>query len=78
MKKLCCRSPDLSKGKSRRGDRLAVDITVTLVIKLILIYVLWYAFFSEPIDEHLTGQTVGDVLFGPLSGSSHDNQMETR
>lgn len=40
------------------------EITLALVIKIALIFGLWYAFFREPVDKNLTDSQVGHVLFG--------------
>ena len=53
-------------------QKLWREITITLVLKIVLIYVLWWIFFSAPLDEHLTGSHVGDFLFGDPVGPSAD------
>lgn len=47
--------------------KLGWEITISLVLKLIIIYLLWLAFFSQPLDDHLTGPDVGEALFGAAS-----------
>jgi len=42
------------------------EITFALVIKIALIFALWYAFFREPVDKNLTDSQVGHALFGSL------------
>ena len=37
---------------------------MTLVLKLVVIYLLWLWFFSEPLDDELTSPDVGKALFG--------------
>lgn len=55
----------------RRRDVLRREIILALVVKILLITALWYAFFSEPVDDNLTGAQVGDVLFNsPLTDSA--------
>jgi hypothetical protein len=47
----------------RRRDALRREIVLALALKAAVIYGLWYAFFSEPVDDGLTGTQVGNVLF---------------
>jgi hypothetical protein len=47
-----------------RGNPLAKEITVALLIKLLLILGLWYAFFSQPVDRELTDLSVSAVILG--------------
>jgi hypothetical protein len=46
-----------------RRDALRREIVLALTLKAAVIYGLWYAFFSEPVDDGLTGTQVGNVLF---------------
>ena len=50
--------------KKFRDNPLAKEITVALVVKLLLIFGLWYAFFSHPIDQMLTDSGVSAVILG--------------
>jgi len=47
-----------------RDNPLAKEITVVLLIKICLIFGLWYAFFSQPLDRHLTDRGVSAVILG--------------
>lgn len=47
-----------------RDNPLAKEITVVLVVKILLIFGLWYAFFSQPLDRHLTDRNVSAVILG--------------
>ncbi|MGA9032661.1 MAG: cytochrome oxidase putative small subunit CydP [Sulfuricaulis sp.] len=47
-----------------RDNRLAKEITVVLLVKLFLIFGLWYAFFNHPIDRQLTDRSVSAVILG--------------
>jgi len=51
-----------------RDNPLAKEITLALLVKLLLIFGLWYAFFSHPIDRELTDSGVSAVILG------HGNQ----
>ncbi|MHB8533896.1 MAG: cytochrome oxidase putative small subunit CydP [Sulfuricaulis sp.] len=45
-----------------RDKPLAREITLVLLVKLFLIFGLWYAFFSHPIDRELTDRRVSAVI----------------
>ncbi len=47
----------------RRLGPLAREISLILLIKIVLLYGLWWAFFSQPLDEHLTYEAVGNAWF---------------
>ena len=40
------------------------DIAVVLLLKLVLLYGLWMAFFSHPGERELSPQAVGQQLLG--------------
>lgn len=40
------------------------EIILILVFKAVLIFGLWYAFFSHPLHKTLTGDDVSQVLLG--------------
>ena len=54
---------------SIRRNRLAREIVVVLTIKVIALSAIWHAFFSSPLDEHLTDAKLGDYLFNPVPPS---------
>ena len=49
--------------------RLGVEITVVLCIKLLLLFLLWDAWFSNPVSKRLTEGSVAAALFGPAMSS---------
>lgn len=64
-------------------SRLRRELIVTLLLKLAAITVLWYLFFSSPLDDRLDGPQVGDTLFGtpgsaPMSSSLHFTEEKKR
>jgi hypothetical protein len=46
-----------------RKDRLATEITLVLGIKVLLLWLLWLAFFQHPLDEQLTNDQVRRAMF---------------
>lgn len=57
-------------GQILKRPNLAKEITLALLLKAVVIYALWSAFFSQPLDDHLSGPAVGKVLFGSAERSS--------
>ncbi|MBI1195045.1 MAG: hypothetical protein GC138_04290 [Gammaproteobacteria bacterium] len=47
-----------------RGNPLAAEIIKVLIVKVLLLGVLWAAFFSTPLDQRSDYKPVGDALFG--------------
>ena len=41
---------------------LCKEITAVLLIKLMLLAGIWYLFFSEPVDEHLSASDVSEYI----------------
>jgi hypothetical protein len=46
----------------RRYSRLAIEITVILLVKVILLYLLWWACFSHPIAKQDRQQAVTRII----------------
>jgi hypothetical protein len=61
----------------RRRDALRREIVLALVVKIAVIYALWYAFFSEPVDDSLTGAQVGHAVFGAAPTEQVPAQQQT-
>jgi hypothetical protein len=51
---------------------------VVLVVKLIALYVIWLAFFSEPVSPRLTADRVSEAIVGGGTGRptapQHNNE----
>ncbi len=45
-------------------DRLGREITIALLLKLVAIGIIWWLFFSEPVDHALTDHAVAGALLG--------------
>ena len=70
--RLRMRSPAAVASRSRgdrrvRRSRLAIEITIALVIKTVLIYAIWNAWFSDPVSKKMTKSTIAADIFGPVS-----------
>jgi hypothetical protein len=48
----------------RTRSRLAIEITVALVIKFLLLYVIWAVWFAHPASRDLNERGVAAALFG--------------
>jgi hypothetical protein len=46
----------------RRYSRLAIEITVILLTKVVLLYLLWWACFSHPIAKQDRQQAVTRII----------------
>jgi hypothetical protein len=69
------RSPDAIASRSRvpdraRRSRLAIEISIALAVKFLLLYAIWNASFSDPVSKTMTQQRIGSDLFGPLNGQA--------
>jgi hypothetical protein len=66
-----------------KGQNLAREIVITLVVKVMVIYALWLAFFSQPVDDTLTGSEVAETFLNaagdtPVSGPSLNIKPEIK
>lgn len=52
------------------ANPLAKEITVVLLVKLCLIFALWYGFFRDPIDRGLTDVVVSAAILGPAGAEA--------
>ena len=69
--RLWMRSPDAVASRSRADrrahrSRLAIEITIALVVKFFLIYAIWSAWFSDPVSKKMTKATIATDIFGPV------------
>lgn len=68
---------------AERGPRLRRELVIALALKFAAIFVLWWFFFSHPLDERLTETQVGATVFGaaptssPMQNNSPKNTEET-
>ena len=54
-------------GRKARRSPLALEITVALCVKLLLLFTLHQIWFSHPESKRLTERGVSAALFGPAS-----------
>jgi hypothetical protein len=50
---------------------LAKKVAVVAVIKMVALFVLWWAFFSEPQEEKLTADEVSSAILHPSTRNPH-------
>jgi hypothetical protein len=60
-------------GAKIQRNSLRREITVVLLVKLALLFAIWFAFFSHPLDRSLTGHDVSRVLVGSGADSPAPN-----
>jgi hypothetical protein len=63
-----------------RRSRLAVEITVALLVKFLLLYALWAAWFAHPQSRDLDGASVSAVLLstGPSAATDESARDDSR
>jgi type II secretory pathway component PulM len=44
------------------SDRLGREVSLVLLAKLVLLMLVWWAFFSDPIDQNLDHKAVAEAL----------------
>jgi len=54
-----------------RLNRLTREISTAMVIKVVLLVLLWWAFFSDPIDVRIGGGDVARMMFSPHPSSAN-------
>ncbi len=48
---------------------LRTEILLTLIVKTAVLFLLWQAFFSDPVDEHLDEHGVAEALLQTHKGT---------
>lgn len=56
-----------------RKYSLRIEITLMLVVKLALLYLLWFFCFSHPIDKSLKSHHISEHIFGYSGGDSDES-----
>lgn len=58
------------------SNRLVRELAVVLVIKLIILYFIWLAFFSQPRGPQITAETVSETFLGVGSDGPSPQQND--
>jgi len=58
------------------SHRLVRELAVVLVIKLIILYLIWLAFFSHPQTPGVTAETVSETFLGVGTDSPSPQQND--
>ncbi|WP_455205342.1 cytochrome oxidase putative small subunit CydP [Kaarinaea lacus] len=70
-----------SKANGKGKSPLRKEIIITLTIKFIFIFVLWYVFFSDPIDDTLSKGDIEKVVYGihaeHINSNRQSNSIQT-
>jgi len=56
--------------RPRITDNLRKEIIITLVIKAVFLYLLWFLFFQSPEPQHPANERIEQSLFGISSSTS--------
>lgn len=63
-------SPCKLMTKWRARHTFKMEISLVLIFKVLFLTLLWYAFFSDPIGDHLNDQKMGKHF---ISAGSHSD-----
>ena len=63
------------RGLRLGAKKLAKEITLTLILKIILIFSIWYFFFSHPVDDSLTDEKVRRQILGSVQSGFHSSDF---
>jgi uncharacterized membrane protein len=63
------------KSEPRRRSRLAIEIALALIVKLVAMVLIWNVWFSDPASRRLAPERVGAVVYS--SGSAAEPQRAT-
>jgi len=55
--------------RPRISDNLRKEIIITLVIKAVFLYLLWFLFFQSPEPPHPANERIEHTLFGITSST---------
>ena len=64
--------------KRRRRPRLAVEITVALVVKFAALAVIWNLWFAHPASKRLDPQSIGAAVYSAQGAGSDGGQAHAR
>ena len=54
----------MTKWKKRHTFKL--EITGVLILKAVLLVIIWYLFFSDPLQDHLNDRLMGEHFVGSV------------
>lgn len=63
-------APSAPQGTTPHPGILGREITVALLVKLMLLFVIWLAFFSRPLDRNLGARDMDRLLLGSTTPPS--------
>ena len=61
----------------RSSNNLRKEIVITLVVKALFLYLLWFLFFQEPENQPPANEQIEQSLFGISTIPSHPPQYLT-
>ena len=64
--------------KRRRRPRLAVEITVALIVKFAALAVIWNLWFAHPASKRLDPQSIGTAVYSSQRAGSDGDQTHAR
>jgi len=64
--------------KRRRRPRLAVELTVALVVKFAALAVIWNLWFAHPASKHLDPPSIGAAIYSSEAGRVDGSRAHAR
>ena len=58
--------------KIKKRHHLKLEITCIVIFKAILITILWYIFFSKPLDQHLNNAQMQNHFYGNVTNQTNN------
>jgi hypothetical protein len=64
--------------KRRRRSRLAVELTVALVVKLVALAVIWNLWFAHPVSKHIDAPGIGAAIYSSEAANADGGRAHAR
>ena len=64
--------------KRRRRPRLAMELTVALVVKFVALAVIWTIWFAHPASKHLDASTIGAAVYSSKAANADGGRTHAR
>ena len=64
--------------KRRRRSRLAVELTVALVVKLVALAVIWNIWFAHPASKRIDAPGIGAAIYSSEAENAEGGRAHAR
>jgi hypothetical protein len=62
----------------RRRSRLAVELTVALVVKFVALAVIWHLWFAHPASKRIDAPGIGAAVYSSEAASAEGGRAHAR